>query len=154
MHFTDGILLDEIVWHRLGDVSNDVLALGLHKETNNTVDIPEWLAECRRKMFMKAYTTDMAMSELFNRPPRLLRRHSDCAMPLDLSDEELLAGPADFELVKSRLSSHGWNLKGELYSTTYSRLRCTLMEIREEVLEYEFRRNVKEHQIHLKYVRA
>ena len=58
-------------------------------------------------------------------------------MPLNLADEEILAGPVQLEQARSRLSPEGWNLEGKYFSTSSVRLRSMAAEVREAVVEFE-----------------
>lgn len=75
------------------------------------------------------------MSSIFDRPPRLLKRFSDCEIPLNLSDEEVLAEPEVFEEARRRLTEDGWNAEGKFYPSTWTRTRFLTADLREEILE-------------------
>lgn len=132
------------MWHLLGDLSSDIYNLGVHQEASITSGAPFFLAECRRRCFAKSYHLDSLLSSLFNRPPRILRRFADCKLPLNLSEEELLADPVRVEQACSKLSSDGWNPEGTYFPTTAIRLRYLTGEIREEVAAYEGRPMTRE----------
>lgn len=134
----------EPVWHLLGDLSSDIYNLGIHHEASITSGTPFFLAECRRRCFLKAYHLDGTFSALFNRPPRILRRYSDCKMPLNLSDEDIIADPVQLEQACSKLTPDGWDAEGRCFPTTAVRLRCLTAEIREDVAAYEVRPMTRE----------
>ena len=125
--------------------------MGLHREATLAASAPFFLTECRRKAFIKAYYLDMVMSSLFSRPPRILRRYSDCNLPLNLADDEILGTPEQLEQALGKLSPEGWNMDGKYYPTTSIRLRCMGAEIREEVLAYEYRTITIENLAELEY---
>lgn len=102
---------------------------------NNT---PFFLVECRRKVFAKVYYIDKFISTLFDRPPRLLKRHSDSKWPLDLADAEVLAGPAELAQAQAKLTPDGWNAEGKFCASTWARVRCITAEMLEEIYEYNF----------------
>jgi len=60
-------------------------------------------------------------------------------MPLDLSDDELLADGNNIEQVGLLLDNDGWSNTARYVSSTWSRLRYVLGVFREEVLEFPFR---------------
>ena len=130
---------DEQVWRLLGDLSSDIYSMGVHREASITANTPFFLAECRRKTFHKAFYLDISLSSTFSRPPRILRRYSDCRMPLNLADEEVLAGPLELEQAYTKLSPEGWNQEGKYFPTSSIRLRSMAAQVREAILEYELR---------------
>ncbi|KAJ6141208.1 hypothetical protein N7470_010104 [Penicillium chermesinum] len=99
----------EDTWCCLGDLYADILGFGVNRDAFNTIDTPLFLTECRRKVFAKAYHTDKYLATLFDRPPRLLKRHADSKLPLDLADSEILASPSGIAKARSSLSPDGWN---------------------------------------------
>ncbi|KAI1442713.1 hypothetical protein F5Y02DRAFT_395330 [Annulohypoxylon stygium] len=129
------------VWRRLGDLATDLFALGLHRETTYSTDtVPFFLAECRRKTFATAYHNDKFFVAVFNRPPRIPARYVDCRLPLDLSEDDVLAtSPEILAESRSKLSPDGWGTDGGYRTTTWARLRYILAGLREEVIEYQFR---------------
>ncbi|KAF2726027.1 hypothetical protein K431DRAFT_259967 [Polychaeton citri CBS 116435] len=128
------------VWQRLGDLSSDVYALGLHRETSLSAQImPFFLSELRRRTYASAYQADKMLAHIFDRPPRIPGRYSDCKMPLDLADEELFGKSPDIlKQARGRLSHDGWGTDEKYRSTTWARLRYIVGEFREETTEYSF----------------
>ena len=59
-------------------------------------------------------------------------------MPLDLSDEEVIAEPVVLEDACRRLTEDGWNTAGKFFPSTWTRVRYLTAELREEILEGEF----------------
>ena len=115
--------IDETVWRKVGDLTSDIYAHGVYRESFNSSNTPFFLVECRRRIFARAYHYDKSMSSLFDRPPRILKRYSDCEMPLNLSDEEVLAEPVVLEEACRRLTEDGWNAEGKFFSSTWTRVR-------------------------------
>ena len=111
--------------------------MGINREATITANTPFFLAEIRRKTFHKSFYLDICLSSALNRPPRILQRYSDCRLPLDLADDEVLADPVQLQQAHSRLSPEGWNLEGKYFSTSSVRLRSMAAEVREAILEYE-----------------
>ena len=60
-------------------------------------------------------------------------------MPLDISDEQLLADADKIGQTGLMLDNDGWSNTTRYVSATWSRLRYVLGVFREEVLEFPFR---------------
>jgi hypothetical protein len=101
--------------------------------------MPFFISECRRRTFAAAYQVDKLICTFFDRPPRVLRRYSDCKLPLDLSDDDLLVDGDEIGQVGLLLDKDGWSTTARYVSSTWSRLRYVLGVFREEVLEFPFR---------------
>lgn len=140
------------VWRRLGDLSTDVYALGIHRESNHAGKIPFFLSECRRRTFAAAYHVDKLICTFFERPPRILRRFSDCKMPLDLLDNEVLADANKTEQTGLQLGPEGWSPTPRFTSSTWARIRYVLGVFREEILEFPFRQFTAENKLKLMQV--
>ncbi|RAK83303.1 hypothetical protein BO79DRAFT_241300 [Aspergillus costaricaensis CBS 115574] len=128
------------VWRLVGDLSTDLLALGLNREATYSPErTPFFLAECRRRCFVTEYYLEKMFGLIFNLPPRITSRYVDVKLPLDLSDDELFAQtPQDLEDAKGRLTEDGWNTDGKLRAATWARLRYILSQFREGIVEYNF----------------
>jgi hypothetical protein len=98
-----------------------------------------FLSEYRRRTFAACFYLDKVISRLFDRPPRILTRYSDCKMPLDLDDEELLGGAESIERARQNLTSDGWALTTKYHTTTWIRLRYIFGLFWEKVLEFSYR---------------
>ena len=97
-----------LVWQRLGDLSTDILAMGIHRESRHFEEVPFFLQECRRRVFASSYKTDKILCTYFGRPPRLAKQYTDMRPPLDISDHCLmLEGPA-LDIEVSSLDADGW----------------------------------------------
>lgn len=127
-----------ISWRRLGELSTDVLALGLHRDSVCST-VPHFLAECRRRTYAASFHIDKALAALADRPPRILKRFSDFRMPLDLSENELLTTDnVEIDRCRQRLTADGWCKESRYSPATYQRLRYIVAAIREELLEVQF----------------
>ncbi|KAK5111350.1 hypothetical protein LTR62_005190 [Meristemomyces frigidus] len=140
MLFSSHVIGDksEEVWRGIGDLSSDILTLGYHKEASVTKDAPFFLAETRRRTYMKTYCLDMAVSSLFDRPLRLSRRFSDIQLPLDLPDAAVTAPPDELGAAREHLSPDGWNTTGAYNPASFLRMRVITAQIKEEILEHTF----------------
>lgn len=118
----------------------DVMALttfsGIHRETGggDTSKIA-FFSQFRRRLFANIYDFDKQLAAFTGRPPGLSRRHTSCLLPLDLSDEVLIAGGQDLHAAVESLDINGWNRNGQIYPATRARACCLLAEIRDEALE-------------------
>ncbi|KAJ6178829.1 hypothetical protein N7519_009290 [Penicillium mononematosum] len=128
------------VWRLVGDLTTDLLALGLNREATYSPErTPFFLAECRRRCFVTEYYLEKMFGLVFNLPPRITSRYVDVKLPLDLSDDEIFAQtPEELEKAKGRLTEDGWNTDGKLRAATYARLRYILSQFREGIVEYHF----------------
>lgn len=138
------------VWRRVGDLATDLLALGLNREATHSAT-PFFLAECRRRSFVRAYYLDKVFAAVFNRSPRITARHADCKLPLDLSDDEIFTSSDKIEQAKGNLTQDGWNTDGKYRAATWARIRYILAEFREEIVEYQYRSIQPADNIKLRY---
>ena len=129
--------IGEIVWRKLGDLTSDIFAHGIHRESCGASNTPFFLVECRRRVFARVYHYDKSMASIFDRPPRVLKRYSDCEIPLNLSDEEVLSEPVVLDEARRRLTEDGWNTEEKYFSSTWTRIRYLTAGLREEILEGE-----------------
>lgn len=60
-------------------------------------------------------------------------------MPLDLTDDQILADANEVERVGLMLDPEGWSDTARYASSTWARLRYILGVFREEILEFPFR---------------
>jgi hypothetical protein len=118
----------------MGDVTTQLYALGLHRESN-AVDMPIWLRETRRRMFCSAYLQDKTLSTFLGRPLRISKRHTDIKMPLDLSDVEIMGDESTLQVAIQALSEDGWNTHGRYLRASWVRLRYIAAMYREEILD-------------------
>lgn len=109
-------------------------SFGVHSEAQLSSNAPLWLAELRRRCFVKCYHIDGVISRNLSRPQRLLRRFSDCALPLDLSDDELLALGTNSDRTGADLSDR--NVYPAWHSASWARLTYLVDTMNEELLDY------------------
>lgn len=140
----------ELVWRLLGDLSSDIYAMGIHREAVIALQTPFFLAEVRRRTFVKSYYLSISLSSLVSRPPRILRRYSDCKMPLNLANEEIFLDALQLEQAIGKLTPDGWNTESRYFPTSCIRLRFMAAEVREAVLESEFRPLTQENIVELR----
>lgn len=56
-------------------------------------------------------------------------------LPLDLSDDALVADASSFSEAAQQLGGDGWNPRGQVYRTSLVRIRLLLAIFRDKVLE-------------------
>ncbi|RDW57778.1 hypothetical protein BP5796_12579 [Coleophoma crateriformis] len=116
-----------------GSLTSSFMAVGLHRLPKPTTVTP--LSEWRNGISSSAYCLDKLESIFYARPPYLNRLYCTYQMPLDLGDDELYSGHAVFEAAVKSLDANGWNTKNKIYTNTWSRARCYLAPIWEDILE-------------------
>lgn len=105
----------------------------MQKDSFNTTNTPLFLTELRRQLFHRTYGLDVYVSTVFDRPPRISKRHSNCPLPLDLSDEQVCT--YDVIVGNPHVSEDGWSLSGQTHTATWVRCRSLFSNIKEEIAE-------------------
>lgn len=93
------------------------------------------VSEFRRRLFCYVFITDKQLATFMGRPPTLSRRYTTCQIPLDLSDDEIMAEGEELEIIKSKLDRNGWSTSGKMYPSTMCRAWMLMSLIRDEILE-------------------
>ncbi|EPS29676.1 hypothetical protein PDE_04626 [Penicillium oxalicum 114-2] len=122
-------------WNRLGELSTDMFALGLHRESTRPNELPQLLVESRRRVFAAAYQLDKSIATFLGRPPRIPLRYSDCQMPLDLPDDAFLSNQVRLAYAPGDLDSANWNVHSVFQRSSWMRVRFIVSTFREEILE-------------------
>lgn len=106
---------------------------------NSSPDTTSFLTEVRRRLFAHVFVVDKNGAILTGRPPRLSHRYCSTPLPLDVSDEVVMAMPGNLVSVEGVASdlvdAYGWNTQGAVYRTTLIRARNLFSQIRDEILE-------------------
>jgi len=108
------MVLGPPTWRRLGELTTQIYALGIHKESSAS-GLPNFILETRRRIFCSSYGHDKTVSTFLGRPTRLSKRHTDVKLPLDISDDNLTAGEATFNAACQYLDENGWNTNVDYY---------------------------------------
>ncbi|KAL2816992.1 hypothetical protein BDW59DRAFT_135058 [Aspergillus cavernicola] len=124
-----------IAWRRLGDLTATIFAAGLHQESTRAQDCPAFLHQWRKGCFAAAFYADKCLSTFVGRPPFINYRYCTLSPPLDLSDEDLIAGGERLSQAISNLDAAGWNPQGCNSRVSMLRLRFLLAVLREQALE-------------------
>ncbi|GAB7321930.1 hypothetical protein MBLNU13_g03000t2 [Cladosporium sp. NU13] len=122
-------------WQRLGDLSSDILALGLHKERSTTSTSAPFLVQARKKLFSAAFRMDKAISTFFGRPPRIQGHYCDVSLPLDVDDNLFHQEDFNVDQLFSGLNMAGWNIDCKIRPASWIRMRHIVGKVTEEVLE-------------------
>ena len=120
------------LWRKSGNVATAITALGLHRESTSAA--PFMVSELRRRAFASAFIADKQIATFTGRPPRLSRRYSNCQLPLDLDDVQLMSDGEERSRMLQALDAQGWNKK-EFTHATHLRGFMIMSLIRDEILE-------------------
>lgn len=120
-------------WKRHRSLVSSVTALGLHRVVDDRNPDTFMITELRERQFHWIFVHGKTVSSVTARPPLLGRRYGTCQLPLDLSDEQLMADEPDLSNTKSKLGANEWKTSGEVYASTWARALLLMNPIREEV---------------------
>jgi hypothetical protein len=127
-------MLGLMLWRQSGDLNNAATGLGLHRD--KAINSPPTISsEVRRRLWCTVFGIDKTIAAFTGRPPGLSHRYNSCPLPLDLSDETLLASKEERAHAISLLDANGWNTNGEFHPTTNCRSTMTYSLILSEILE-------------------
>ncbi|KAK6716493.1 hypothetical protein SNK04_007440 [Fusarium graminearum] len=122
------------VWNSHGEAVAMMTYLGVHAQRSITPYTPSLSSEHKRRLFGRIYNLDKAIVAFTGRPPLLDPRYCTTQMPLDLSDEDLLAGGAALERAAAELNPGGWNTHGGVYPSGFCRAAYQISVILSEIL--------------------
>lgn len=122
-------------WNRLGELSTDIFALGIHRDSKSSNELPEYLLESRRRLFAAAFQLDKTIATFLGRPPRIPLRYADSRLPLDLPDNAFASDNETSRYLASQLDENGWHLERPFQRTSWIRTRYILSQFRDEILE-------------------
>jgi hypothetical protein len=113
------------------------MSLGLHRaKVYPSDEVPSIAAEARKRVFAAVFRMDKGVATFTGRPPLFSRRYTTPqSLPLDVSDEALLAGGEILASAIASLDENGFNTDGKIYSPTILRARTLLALVRDEILE-------------------
>lgn len=124
-----------ICWSSFADAVSVMTYLGVHAEKLTGPYKPSLSLEHKRRLFGRVYNLDKAIVAFTGRPPLLNPRFCSTPPPLDLSDEDLLAGGTVLEKAVSELDSRGWNLRGVVYPSSICRAGYLVAMILNEIID-------------------
>ncbi|RYP35283.1 hypothetical protein DL767_003871 [Monosporascus sp. MG133] len=125
-------------WRRLADLSATLYYTGIHQQPSlerESESDPAFLTQWKRGCFAAAFYVDKCLATFFGRPPLLNYRHCNLTLPLDLSDDVLVADAASFAESVGDLNADGWNNRGQVHRSSLARIRMLLAIFRAQVLE-------------------
>ncbi|KAL4812572.1 hypothetical protein BDW67DRAFT_178613 [Aspergillus spinulosporus] len=122
-------------WRKLGNLTATIYAAGLHQESTRAQNCPPFLHQWRKMCFAAAFYADKSLSTFVGRPPFINYRYCSISPPLDIRDEDLIAGEEQLRQAMANLDSAGWNTKGNTLRGSLLRLRFHLAVLREQALE-------------------
>lgn len=108
---------------------------GIHRDTGASSDKITFASQFQRRLFANVNDFDKQLATFTGQSPGLSWRHSSWPLPLDVSDDVLIAGGHDLQQAISGLDINGWNTDGHCYSATRIRAYFLLAQIRDEILE-------------------
>jgi len=88
-----------------------------------------------KKLSANCFWSDKEIAMFTGRPPALSRHYHSCPLPLDVSDEALMAGGDVLQTEIDSLDEHGWNTKGMIHNATISRMMTLAAVIQDEIME-------------------
>ncbi|GFF75690.1 hypothetical protein IFM47457_03961 [Aspergillus lentulus] len=103
--------LSSVTWHRLGELATCIFELGLHRDSDERTDLPDFLLESRRRLFAAVYQWDKSIATFLGRPPRIS------------------------ELAQRSVTAEGWSFHAVYQRSGWIRLRFLISTFREEILE-------------------
>ncbi|KAF5721893.1 hypothetical protein FMUND_3377 [Fusarium mundagurra] len=124
-----------ICWSSFADAVSVMTYLGVHAEKLTGPYKPSLSSEHKRRLFGRVYNLDKAIVAFTGRPPLLNPRFCSTPPPLDLSDEDLLAGGAVLERAVLELDGRGWNLKGGVYPSSICRAGYLMAQILNDIID-------------------
>lgn len=123
-----------MLWRLHGDLNHATTGLGLHRDRHSG-ELITISSEMRRRTWALMFATDKTLAAFTGRPPGLSHRYNSCPLPLDLSDEDLLASREGLDLAVGQLDSSGWKTTAEVGSGTSLRANMISSLIMSEILE-------------------
>ena len=131
-----------------------IYALGLHRFQSSENDVPFFISETRKRLFVTSYRWDKTLATLLGRPPRLPYHYCETSLPLDIEDDLILDQDSSEPLLQ-QLGPDGWNIKGvnsgTLRHATLLRLRFMISVLLEQVLELSLGRRTPDFTEKLRY---
>ncbi|EXJ86997.1 hypothetical protein A1O3_03954 [Capronia epimyces CBS 606.96] len=122
------------VWMLHGELISTVTTMGMHIESKRSQARTDLSIEMRRRVFSSIFIMDKILATFTGRPPLLSHRFTSTLLPLDISDEALLAGDDSIAASVASLDD-GWSTNGMFHPSGMLRARRSLATIRSEILD-------------------
>ncbi|KAH8671744.1 hypothetical protein BX600DRAFT_434838 [Xylariales sp. PMI_506] len=109
---------------------------GLHVQPSNADYHPTLQSELTRWSFWSSFSIDKVLVSFTGRPPYLSRHYASTALPLDLTNDDILAGgEVLYKAVTTTLDEQGWSTQYGLRASTSVRARAMVSLLRDELFE-------------------
>lgn len=119
-----------------GEEVNAVIAMGLHQKIEANDELPIFLAETRKLVFVLVYTSEIGFAAFLGRPPRLSYRYSSLELPLDITEAQLMLGKDEIAtIVRNTIDKDGFNTSKRLGRIARLRVQIPFSCRREEILD-------------------
>ncbi|KIL86502.1 hypothetical protein FAVG1_10332 [Fusarium avenaceum] len=122
-------------WRYFSEAVALLTFLGLHVGSEDANYVPSLCSEHKRRMAARVYNIDKVVVSFTGRPPMLSRRYFSRPLPLDISDEDLMAGGDAIKRAVHALDENGFASDGDVLGASLIRARSQLAYIKEELLE-------------------
>lgn len=109
--------------------------LGIHAIPHDPSYVPNASSEAQRRLISQVFVVDKVAAAFSGRPPLLSSRYMLTPLPLDLSDEALMADADTLAKEVQALDENGWNQKNDCHSATIVRARRLLMTVKDKIME-------------------
>lgn len=109
--------------------------LGIHAIQFDAGYVPTASSEAQRRLVSQVFVIDKVAAAFSGRPPLLSSRYMLTPLPLDLSDEALMADANTLAKEVQALDENGWNRKNDCHSATIVRARRLLMTVKDRIME-------------------
>lgn len=120
--------------------------MGLNAISDVSIQDPRILKQSERRLFTAIYILDKTAATLSGKLPLLVSDHCSTALPLDICNTILLRWRPDkgVNLTSLGVNDEGWNVDGNIYSTTTLRARGLIAHIREQILDLALNRRARD----------
>lgn len=130
----DSLILEGLsAWRLHNDLVGTTVAFGLHCYQGASGITLQ--SEQTKTLGACIFWNDKELSLFTGRPPSLSHRYYSFPPPLDLSDETLVCGGAEFERKIASLDQNGWNTQGRIFEATIVRMMLVFAVILDEIME-------------------
>ncbi|KAG6355752.1 hypothetical protein INS49_003718 [Diaporthe citri] len=126
---------DYSTYRATGEAHSAVIAMGLHQGIKADENVPFFLAEMRKRVFVCAYFQEISVASFLGRPPRLSYRYCTIDPPLDLTERQLVQTGPELEAALASLDKDGYNTAGHLQHAGWTRSYANCAMRREDVID-------------------
>lgn len=109
--------------------------LGIHAIPYDANYVASASSEAQRRLVSQVFVIDKVAAAFSGRPPLLSRKYMTTPLPLDLSDEALMADADTLAREVEALDENGWSQRNDCHSATIVRARRLLMTVKDKIME-------------------